>query len=133
MVARGGEGLKSRTSLAALRQWVTAIAVYAIGLHALAMAAMPATGFALQPAATAQHAGIHESGPDGAGSHSDGNHLQCCVLCGVAGCGGPSGKAPAFVLRARRRCRVRPLRLATPAYRVRGIRSHPPRGPPSHS
>jgi hypothetical protein len=125
--------LELRAGLSALRQWVTAIAVYAIGLHALAMAAMPASGFALVPAASAQHATGHESGADGAGSHSDGNHLQCCVLCGVSGCGGPSGKAPAFVLRARRRRRLRPRQAGVPVHAVRGVRSHRPRGPPSHA
>lgn len=125
--------VRSRASAASWRQWVTAIAVYAIGLHALAMAAMPATGFALAPAASAQHATTHESGPHGAGSHSDGNHLQCCVLCGVSGCGGPSGKSPAIVLRARNRRRVRLPRAGAPVYAVRGVRSHPPRGPPSHA
>lgn len=120
-------------SAAAVRQWVTAIAVYAIGLHALAMAAMPATGFAPAASTSAQHATTHQYGAQGAGSHGEGNHLQCCVLCGVAGCGGPLGKAPAVVLGALARRRVRPRRNDAPAGRGRGVRSHPPRGPPSHA
>jgi hypothetical protein len=121
--------LRTGTTFGALRQWVTAIAVYAVALHGLAMAAMPGTVLGPRPAA-AEHAAVHESAVPG-GSHSEGNHLQCCVLCSVAGCGGPSSKAPGLAIRARARDSARPPRRIVSAARNPIVRASPPRGPPA--